>query len=226
MSRRNSLTVISTRRFLQLSEVEYVDGHGKPRRWELAQRTTRAANAEQVVPFHIDAVDIFVRIQHRLRPDNGAAGAASEGALAGEEEEEHIVVVSQYRPPVDAMCLEFPAGLVDVGEDPVTAALRELREETGYVAEPKDCHLSPVLAYEPGITDSCFHFVSVTVDARLPENQAPKQHLDEGEFVEVHLLERKDFLSGLIKLQGQLGPRCVIDSKLYTFAAALGLANQ
>ena len=42
------------------------------------------------------------------------------------------LIVLQYRPPVDAMCVEFPAGMVDEGETSEKAALRELREETGY----------------------------------------------------------------------------------------------
>ena len=40
-----------------------------------------------------------------------------------------IVLVSQFRPPLDAYCLELPAGLIadDSGEDPVEAGMRELQ---------------------------------------------------------------------------------------------------
>lgn len=41
----------------------------------------------------------------------------------------------QFRPPVDKVCIEVPAGLVDEGETPEVCALRELKEETGYVGE-------------------------------------------------------------------------------------------
>ena len=51
------------------------------------------------------------------------------------------VIVKQYRPPVQACTLEFPAGLIDGGENPVNSALRELKEETGYVGTFK--HISP-----------------------------------------------------------------------------------
>jgi len=45
-----------------------------------------------------------------------------------------MVFIRQYRPPVNSFVIEFPAGLNDTGEGPEAAVLRELREETGYVA--------------------------------------------------------------------------------------------
>ena len=46
-----------------------------------------------------------------------------------------ILLQKQFRPPAGNVMIEVPAGLVDDGESAETAALRELREETGYLAE-------------------------------------------------------------------------------------------
>ncbi len=47
-----------------------------------------------------------------------------------------IVLVSQFRFGTDDFSLEIPGGVVEPGEDPVAAGIRELREETGYEGRP------------------------------------------------------------------------------------------
>lgn len=56
------------------------------------------------------------------------------------DEHDHVLLVEQYRVPLGRRCIELPAGLVGDddgagGEEPLTAAMRELEEETGYRAE-------------------------------------------------------------------------------------------
>ena len=46
-----------------------------------------------------------------------------------------LIMVRQFRWGSDALSWELPGGIIDSGEDPVQAGLRELKEETGYVAE-------------------------------------------------------------------------------------------
>lgn len=52
--------------------------------------------------------------------------------IINDEGEECFLMVRQYRHGSDCITLEFPAGMVDPGEDPVETAKRELLEETGY----------------------------------------------------------------------------------------------
>ena len=49
--------------------------------------------------------------------------------------EGELVMIRQFRWGSDELSWELPGGIVDPGEDPVEAGLRELREETGYIAE-------------------------------------------------------------------------------------------
>jgi ADP-ribose pyrophosphatase len=44
-----------------------------------------------------------------------------------------LVLVRQFRFGIEEFSLEIPGGIIDPGETPVAAAVRELREETGYV---------------------------------------------------------------------------------------------
>lgn len=85
--------------------------------------------------------DGFVRVVRRpmLLPDGREADwdildtPATVSVLALTEDGD-AVLVRQYRPGVDRLVLSLPGGLVDEGESPVAAGLRELREETGFGA--------------------------------------------------------------------------------------------
>lgn len=54
--------------------------------------------------------------------------------LAAVTDEGKLVMVKQYRKPAERVMLEAPAGKIDPGEEAFAAAVRELKEETGYTA--------------------------------------------------------------------------------------------
>ena len=79
-------------------------------------------------------------------------------------DEPQIVLVRQFRPPINGECIELPAGLIDSGEAPETAALRELEEETG--CQGKLLEVGPPVYPSCGLTDESVTYVRVEVTER------------------------------------------------------------
>jgi ADP-ribose pyrophosphatase len=75
-----------------------------------------------------------------------------------------IVLVRQFRFGLDALSLEVPGGVIEQGEDPAAAAVRELSEETGY-GGGKVTLLGSV-SPNPAIQDNRCHIV--LVDGAVP----------------------------------------------------------
>ena len=50
------------------------------------------------------------------------------------DEDGNVILVEQYRHPVGDLVLEIPAGMLEEGEDPKKCAIRELEEETSFIA--------------------------------------------------------------------------------------------
>ena len=97
-----------------------------------------------------------------------------------------LVVLRQFRVPIDAYCIECPAGLIDDGEEPSVAAIRELKEETGYVGTI-EWQSGPTCS-SAGMTGEMVTIFRMSVDETLPENKTPQQHLDDGEEIDVNLI--------------------------------------
>ena len=73
--------------------------------------------------------------------------------------DQQIVMIRQFRYGIDDFSLEIPGGVMDATEDPVTAGLRELREETGYTGAP--VKLLGNVHPNPAIQSNRAHFVLV-----------------------------------------------------------------
>jgi 8-oxo-dGTP pyrophosphatase MutT (NUDIX family) len=130
-----------------------------------------------------------------------------------------LVLIRQYRPPVDAFVIEFPAGLVDPGETPEQAAEREVLEETGYHGTVR--WTGPQTCSSPGMTSEGVRLVLMDVDESAPENRHPQACLDEGEEIEVCLVRRHD-LAAFLRTRQDAGD--CLDSRTAAYALGLGVA--
>ncbi|NXC25306.1 NUDT5 pyrophosphatase, partial [Campylorhamphus procurvoides] len=213
--------VIVERKWLKLEETTYTDPFGKTRRqltysfvlfsvlnrtWETVKRT---GNKKGVTA---DGVAVIAVLQRTLHYDC-------------------IVLVKQFRPPINGYCLEFPAGLIEENESAESAALRELKEETGYKGEVVEC--TPALCLDPGMSNSTTHIVSVIINGDEAENTRPKQNLDLRvykffssllEFVEVISLPKNDLLQRIDELVAE--EHLAVDARVYTYALALKCAAE
>lgn len=98
-----------------------------------------------------------------------------------------VVLVEQYRHGIGRSSVELPAGAMDKKEEPLVAAKRELREETGYEAD--DWHVLGRCAPNPGKQTSFAHLF-VARGAR----PAGDQQLDSTESIQVRLVSPADLL--------------------------------
>ncbi|KAF4971534.1 hypothetical protein FZEAL_9818 [Fusarium zealandicum] len=185
---------IEEAKWVTLKKIEYVDQVGKSRTWEVATRKTRGKAG-------VDAVAMGNILLHPSKPAS-------------------TMLVIQYRPPLDAYTIEWPAGLVDADEKPEEAAVREFKEETGY-----DCRVlsvSPIQSADPGMTNANMQLVMV--EAQLDESdEEPEQRLEDGEHIQRVVVPLSEFYDRLVEYSKQ--ERTVVAAKLFHFAAGMHFAQ-
>ncbi|KAK4041097.1 NUDIX hydrolase domain-like protein [Parachaetomium inaequale] len=185
-------------KWITLQKISYLDQTGAPRTWEVASRKTRARSAG------VDAVAMGNVLLHPTRP------AAT-------------VLVIQYRPPLDAYTVEWPAGLIDEGETAEEAAVREFREEIGWECEVVG--VSPVQAADPGLSSANMKLVMVEV--RLGEGEEegvlPVQRLEDGEHIQRVVVPLGELYQRLVEYSQK--ERMVVAAKLFHFAAGMEFAR-
>jgi ADP-ribose pyrophosphatase len=142
-------------------------------------------------PYFIARKDVCERPDGALIPAYYVVELPESVITFGVTEEGQVLVTEQYRHPINAVSIEFPGGFIDAGEEPLTAAMRETEEETGYHFEQYK-YLGKV-AGNPGILSNYTHLFLATGGKKVMQ-----QHMDVQEDIQVKLLsvdELKELIS-------------------------------
>jgi ADP-ribose pyrophosphatase len=129
---------------------------------------------------------------------------APAAAILPVDDDGNLIFVRQYRYPIKQMALELPAGLMEPGESPSSAAARELEEEIG----KKPAKLTYLFKFYSSIGISTEEIYIYMAENLIDSHQ----HLDADEFV---TLERYSPQEALLMIQNGT----IVDSK--TTAAVL-----
>ena len=137
MDRIRSVKKQTNNRFLNMYELEVAHRDGKTAPYYMASRVEDPEKTKAVTG--------------RNEPN----GVIMYGVFG--ENKDKVVLVRQYRYPIGGYVYEFPAGLVEPGEELTDAGVREMFEETGLTFTPVDagCYMKPFFT-TVGMTDeSC-----------------------------------------------------------------------
>lgn len=124
-------------RFLNLYELEAIHRGGRATPYYMASRNPNPETLKAVT--------------HHNKPD----GVILYGVYGPEKD--RVVLIRQYRYPIGGFVYEFPAGLVEPGEDLLQSGIREMFEETGLTFTPVEAgNRSKPFFMSVGMTDeSC-----------------------------------------------------------------------
>ena len=157
---------IAGTKFLSYYDLKYKNKNGKHKSWSAVSRA--------------DTKDY----EKRLFEKSNQRDAVLIGAYHIDMQK--LVLVKQFRVPLNDYIYEIPAGLIDKGEDVLTSAKRELFEETG-LQLIEITEVFENLYVSPGVTDECVDIVFCTCKGDISD-----LHLEEDEDIEIGLYDEEE----------------------------------
>jgi ADP-ribose pyrophosphatase len=158
----------------------------------------------------------FVTAKRRGKWEYVSRARGIKAAVILAVEDDHVLLVEQYRVPLGASCIELPAGLIgdhDEGEDALTSAGRELEEETGYRADGLE--IIGEFFSSPGMVSESFTLVRATGLNKVSDGGGV-----DGENIIVHRVALKD-IPAFVAAKRAVG--CVVDVKLLMLPGMAGI---
>lgn len=160
-------TLVKTK-FVGLYDVEYKNKQNEDRHWMVASRKSEDELKEVYLEGKEDKIDAVV-------------------IAAFHESENKLVLIKQFRVPINNYIYELPAGLVDNDESMESTVARELKEETGLeLVRINDVKSRQKVYLSPGMTDESVAFVYCTCEGELSN-----EFLEDDEDIESMLISKE-----------------------------------
>ena len=162
-------------KFISLYDIKYLNKNNQEKSWTVASRKSKDILEGIYLENKKDKVDAVI-------------------ICAYHKQQNKLVIIKEFRVPINKYIYELPAGLVDSDDDNFEeTVIRELKEETGLnVIEIKKDLSSNQVYLSPGMTDESAAFVYCICDGEVS-----KDYLEDDEDIEAILIsqdEAKDIL--------------------------------
>lgn len=165
----NKIKTLADTKFLKMYDAEYTNKNGEGRNWTIASRKDLDTLNNQFFNGLEEKIDAVV-------------------VIAKHVEEDKLVIIKQFRVPINGYVYELPAGLIDAGEDFETTVKRELKEETGLDLIEIDYEKTKNKVYiSVGMTDESVALVYCTCSGEISD-----EHLEADEDIEVMLISKEE----------------------------------
>ena len=179
---------LATTKFLNMYDVDYVNKIGNSKKWTSVSRVSLKEYENRLLTHNTTTDAVLIAPYHI--------------------EKEKLVLVKQYRVPLNHYIYEIPAGLVDNNEDIENCVKRELFEETGLeLVEIKKVFKNIYLS--PGITDECASLVFCTCKGDISYD-----YLQEDEDLTIHMYSQ-DEIDDIIKNEEKLDLKTLFAMQLF-----------
>lgn len=169
MTKVKNIKTLAATKYLSLYSANYINKKGNLRNWTIASRKSLEAIESKFFNGGEDKIDAVV-------------------ILAKHVDENKLVLIRQFRVPINDYIIELPAGLIDGNEEIEEAVRRELKEETGLDLIEIDREGTKEKVYiSAGMTDESVAFVKCTCNGIVS-----KENLEDDEDIEVIMVTKEE----------------------------------
>lgn len=181
-----NLKALVETKYLSLYEVEYENKVGNMRTWTVASRKDNDTLQKQFFENKEDTTDgVIIAAYHK--------------------EKKKLVIIKQFRIPLNDYVYELTAGLIDPGEDTKSTIGRELMEETGLkIVDIIENRGTDKVYVSAGMTDESLAFVYCTCEGKISD-----EHLEDDECIEVILVSQKEAIE-LVQSKKKFDIKCFL----------------